>query len=161
DALVAVRTRDRRELLARAVGDLDSAAPRERHDFGERTTRTGEHRDLVDAPPAAAEQLEDRVPPPDAILRHAPFRVTRGPPGASSTLQPRRWISSRSWSARLQSRRARACPRSSTSLSTSAGVPPTSAARWRSPRTCASVTSSDAPPATCARARSPADGRAR
>src|SRR5881396_1912488 len=161
DALMTVGTGDRRELLARAVGDLDADAARQRDHFRERPAPAREHRDLIDAPSAATEQLEDRVPPPDAVLAHTLFRVMRGPLGVSSTLQPRRWISSRSWSARLQSRRARACPRSSTSLSTSAGVPPTSAARWRSPRTCPSVTSSETPPAKCSRARSSADVRSR
>src|SRR5213079_3627027 len=117
---MAVRAGDRRELLACAVGDLDTGAARQRNLLRERPTPAREHGDFVDASPAALQQLADRVPPPDAVRAHSLFRVTRGPLGVSSTLQPSRWISSRSWSARLQSRRARACPRSSTSLSTSA-----------------------------------------
>src|SRR5213594_3943207 len=106
DALMTVGTGDRRELLARAVGDLDADAARQRDHFRERPAPAREHRDLIDAPSAATEQLEDRVPPPDAVLAHTLFRVMRGPLGVSSTLQPSRSISSRSWSARLQSRRA-------------------------------------------------------
>src|SRR5207244_5666880 len=107
---------------------IHAGAARQRDHLGERAPPAREHRNLVHAPPAAAEQLADRVPPPDAVFRHALFRhallrVTRGPLGVSSTLKPRPWISSRSWSACLPSWGGRAWPRSCPSRSISGGAP--------------------------------------
>src|SRR5260370_35876470 len=75
DALVAVRARDRRELLARAEGDLDAGTARERDDLGERPPRAGQHGDLAGALAAAPEQLEPRDAAADPALRR--HRLTR------------------------------------------------------------------------------------
>src|SRR5260370_8280782 len=45
DALVALRARARRELLARAEGDLDAGTARERDDLGDRPAPAGYHAD--------------------------------------------------------------------------------------------------------------------
>ena len=88
---MAIGAGDRRQLLARAIRDLDTRATRQRHDLGERAAPAGEHGDLVGTAPVRAEQLEHRVPAVDAAFGHyRPSASSRGPAGVSSTSQPSR-----------------------------------------------------------------------
>src|SRR5882724_6151472 len=116
DTLVMRRSGDSRELIARAIGDLDSRAFGEAEELLERgASALGENSDLLDAAALGAEQLQHRIAPEERSIRglgriHCAI-VQVVPSRESLSVTLRATSSWRNRSASAKSRCLRACSR--------------------------------------------------